>query len=370
MTQELSESMDAESFESEEWTLDLIDSLPFITGDAGGVGGKIKEEPEHFFVTEIPAFRPSGGGPFVIVRVKRKGWNTRDLMKSIAKLFDLPGTSMGCSGLKDRCAVAIQSFSLKLPEADLQDVAKKIEDSLPVTVLETARHDRPLRTGYLKGNEFKILLTGASDDSEKIDTITDSILKKGLPNFYGPQRFGRDGCNLIRGQNILRGGSDPSGGWLRNFFLSSAQSDLFNLWLTERMARGVFDRLIEGDICQKTTGGGVFASRSLDVEMERFIRGEIVYTGPIFGYKMRRPAGEEEKLEDEILQREGFSMKHFRKNNLKGSRRPGLIRIKDLQSRKTGDGWEFRFSLPPGAYATMVLREFIKNPTHAKSGME
>jgi tRNA pseudouridine13 synthase len=217
-----------------------------------------------------------------------------------------------------------------------------------------------LRTGYLKGNEFRIILADSQEDSEKVEHIKETILKLGLPNFYGPQRFGRDGANLTRGMNILKGGGDPSGGWLRKFFLSAVQSHLFNLWLVERMERGLFDRLIDGDIGQKTAGSKVFGVRDPSLENGRFLNGEIVYTGPIYGFQMRRPRGEEEKIENEILNREGLAMKHFRKNNLKGSRRAALIRLKEITVNKVEEGLEFRFVLPAGAYATIVMREFIK----------
>ncbi|MCD6289823.1 MAG: tRNA pseudouridine(13) synthase TruD, partial [Anaerolineae bacterium] len=181
-----------------------------------------------------------------------------------------------------------------------------------------------------------------------------------LPNYYGVQRFGVNRDNAIRGREVLLGGKGPRQRWLRRFFLSAYQSALFNLWLSERIRRGWFDRLLVGDIAKKTDTGGLFEVEDLEAEIGRFQRKEITYTGPIYGARMRWANGDPGALEREILEREGVTVEMLRRARLDGSRRPARLFLHDLRIETCPQGLLFTFTLPKGAYATTVLREFMK----------
>ncbi|MFH1135773.1 MAG: tRNA pseudouridine(13) synthase TruD [Pseudomonadota bacterium] len=338
-------------------------NLPFITSDLPGIGGEIKSRPEYFIVDEIPVYEPEGKGDHVFVRISRQGWNTRDLAQKIGELFDLKEVEVGTAGQKDKNALATQTFSLFLPGLAEDAVAGTIAAGLDVQVLSAKRHVNKLKTGHLLGNRFAIVLENPRGDAligaEKIAT---ALRERGLPNYYGPQRFGRDGENIRTGRQALEG-KGPRGHWLRKFLLSAYQAFLFNDYLADRIERGWFNQVLAGDLVKKTDTGGMFLVEDLEAEQARFLKNEITFTGPIFGTKMRRPAGPADALELEILARHEVTESMFKKNRLEGSRRPGRLHLPGLEISEHPQGLLLQFVLPKGAYATTLVREITKNET-------
>jgi tRNA pseudouridine13 synthase len=190
-----------------------------------------------------------------------------------------------------------------------------------------------------------------------------------LPNYFGEQRFGVDGDNALAGRRAIksRGGRGPRNSrqkWLRALMLNAYQSELFNRWLAGRVHRGEFGCLLTGDIAKKTDTGGLFEVEDPATEQPRLDRGEITYTGPIYGHKMRSASGEAARREAEVLEAEKVSQQDLKKAGLKGSRRaarllPGHISITPHDEEGVQCLW-FSFTLPKGSYATTLLREFIK----------
>ncbi len=334
--------------------------LPFITSDLPGIGGEIKVEPEHFVVEEIPLYEPAGHGEHVYVRLTRSGWTTRALQLKLVQLFGLREVDVGCAGLKDKHARVTQTFSLLLPNTDETTVVRRIQENLPVEVLWARRHRNKLRVGHLLGNRFQIIVLHPQPEAlERAQAVAQALRARGLPNFYGVQRFGMKGDNVEQGREVLLG-RGPRERWLRRFLLRAYQSALFNAWLTERIRRGWFQRLLPGDIAKKTDTGGLFEVADAGVESPRFQRGEITYTGPIYGSRMLWASGEPGELERWILEREEVTMEMLRRARLKGSRRPARLLLSDLSIEPQPEGLLFTFTLPKGAYATNVLREFTK----------
>ena len=346
-------------------------SYPYLTPDLPGLGGRIKAEPSHFRVEEIPLYEPSGEGEHVYVRLTREGLTTRELQLRLAKLFGLKPADVGVAGLKDKRARTTQTFSIHLPDPRISPevVARKIEEALPVTVEGAKRHRNKLRTGHLKGNRFRVLITEIPLDPEealrRAEAIAEALQERGVPNYYGEQRFGVDARNAERGRKILLGQEEPKlSRWTRKLLLSAFQAHLFNEWLALRIERGLFARLLEGDVAQVLATGGLFEVRDVEAERSKFERGEIAYTGPIYGAKMRRAQGLPGELEREILEREELSPEHFRRAKLRGSRRPGRLPLRDISLEPAPEGLWLEFELPKGAYATALLREFLK--AHAR----
>jgi tRNA pseudouridine13 synthase len=346
-------------------TVDQVPSLPFITADLPGIGGEIKAEPAHFVVEELPLYEPAGEGQHVYVRLTREGWTTRALQERLADLFGLREVDVGCAGLKDKHARATQTFSLLLRDVDEATVARHIEESLPVEVVWVRRHRNKLRRGHLLGNRFRIVvLDPEAEAMARAGAIAQALQAHGLPNFYGVQRFGISGENAKRGREVLLG-RGPRKRWLRRFLLSAYQAALFNAWLTERIRRGWFERLLTGDIAKKTDTGGLFEVEDAAVELPRFQRGEITTTGPIYGARMRWASGEPGELERKVLEAAGVTTDMLRRARLDGSRRPARLFLNDLRIEPHPNGLLFTFSLPKGAYATTVLREFMKTEVTA-----
>jgi len=340
---------------------------PYITAELPGIGGRIKAEPSHFVVEEVPLYEPCGEGEHVYVRIVREGLATRELQLKLAKLFGLPPSGVGAAGLKDKHARTTQTFSIHLPDPRISpnDVARKIEEALPVKVEWAERHTNKLRTGHLRGNRFRVRITEIPLDPEealrRAEAIAEALKERGVPNYYGEQRFGTDARNAERGRKILLGQDEPKRSrWTRKLLLSAYQAHLFNEWLALRVERGLFAQLLEGDIGQVLATGGLFEVRDVEAERPKFEQGEIAYTGPVYGAKMRWAQGLPGELEREVFEREGLVPEMLKAAKLRGSRRPGRLPLRELQLAMHPEGLLLEFELPKGAYATALLREFLK----------
>jgi tRNA pseudouridine13 synthase len=334
--------------------------LPFITADLPGIGGEIKVEPAHFVVEEVPLYEPRGEGEHIYVCLTREGWTTRALQKRLTNLFGLREVDVGCAGLKDKHARVTQTFSLLLRDANEATVAHRIQEDLPIEVVWARRHRNKLRRGHLLGNRFRIIVLKPEPEAmAQTEAIAQALQSHGLPNFYGVQRFGIEGDNAQRGREVLLG-RGPRERWLKRFLLSAYQAALFNAWLTERIRRGWFERLLTGDIAKKTDTGGLFEVMDAEVELSRFQQREITYTGPIYGARMRWASGEPGELEQSVLEAAEATTEMLRRARLDGSRRPARLFLDDLSIEPHPKGLLFTFTLPKGAYATTLLREFMK----------
>jgi len=337
-----------------------VRSLPFVTADLPGIGGEIKSVPAHFVVEEMALYEPLGEGDHIYVRLTREGWTTRALQKKLVALFGLREVDVGCAGLKDRHARVTQTFSLLLPEADEAAVGGHIQEALPVEVGWVRRHRNKLKAGHLLGNRFHVVVQRPERDAmARSEVIAQALQARGIANYYGAQRFGVNGDNALRGREVLLGGG-PRERWLRRFLLSAYQSALFNAWLAERIRRGWFDRLLTGDIAKKADTGGLFQVADAGAERSRFLKREITYTGPIYGSRMRWAGGEPGNLESEVLEVAGLTVEMLRRARLDGSRRMARFFPWELGVEPHPDGLLFTLALPKGAYATAVLREFMK----------
>lgn len=337
-----------------------VEAMTFITADLPGVGGEIKAVPAHFVVKEIPLYEPAGEGEHVYVCLTREGWTTRALQKRLAGLFDLRVVDVGCAGLKDKLARVTQTFSLLLPGMDEVTVARRIQEALPVEVAWARRHRNKLRAGHLLGNRFRVVVRHPEPDAmARAGGIVRALQARGVPNYYGVQRFGVNGDNALRGRKVLLG-YGPRERWLKRFLLSTYQSALFNAWLSERIRRGWFARLLSGDIAKKTDTGGLFDVVDVEVEGCRFQEGEITYTGPIYGARMRWASGEPGELERQVLEAADVTIEMLRRGRLDGSRRTARLFPWELDVELHPDGLLFALALPKGAYATTILREFMK----------
>jgi tRNA pseudouridine13 synthase len=335
--------------------------LPYVTADLPGIGGEIKVEPAHFVVQEIPLYEPSGEGQHVYVCITREGWTTRALQDELARIFNLRDVDVGCAGRKDKHARTTQTFSLNLPTLDEETVSREIQDHLPVEIEWVRRHGNKIKAGHLLGNRFRIVVLRPHRGAlAKAEATVMALRAHGLPNFYGPQRFGREGDNAQRGREILVTGRGPRKRWLRRLLLRSYQSALFNTWLVQRMERDWFERLLTGDVAKKLDTGGLFDVKDAQAEQARFERGEITYTGPIYGSRMWWAAGEPGEMEHRVLERAGVTEAMLDRAHLNGSRRRARLLLQHLEVEPHPHGLLFAFCLPKGCYATTVLREVMK----------
>ena len=171
-----------------------------LTNHLPGTGGKLKAEPGHFIVEELPLYAPTGAGEHVYLNIVREDWTTRKLVEAMGRLFQLKDKDIGTAGLKDRQARAGQMFSLHLHKTPPDEVAARVQGELGVEVRSASRHANKLKTGHLKANRFEILLTDTHPDAlERARHKWEHLQKQQIPNYYGEQRFGKDADNAQRG---------------------------------------------------------------------------------------------------------------------------------------------------------------------------
>ncbi len=337
--------------------------LPRVSEHLPGWQGEFRSRPEDFQVEEVPAYFPSGEGPHTFVRITKKGLTSTEVRDRLARLFGVHPGDIGMAGLKDREAVTTQTFSI--PQVAPEEAVRRIREAYPdLVVHDAARHRNKLKPGHLRGNRFRIVIRNPrpADAPSRARTIADYLRRVGVPNYYGPQRFGRHGDNAERGRALLLGHLRVRDRWLRKFLLSAYQSALFNLYLAERVRRGWFFRILQGDIAKKADTGGLFLVDDPEQEQPRYEGGEVHFTGPMYGYRLWQAQGEPGALEAAILQREGVTLEAFRRGKLKGTRRVGRLWLSDLTVETLPDGsLALAFTLPKGAFATAVLREFLRD---------
>lgn len=339
-----------------------IAHLPCVCADLPGIGGAIKATPEHFQVEEVLPYAACGEGEHLFVTLRRKLWNTADVAAELARCFELKSMDVGWGGRKDKQAVTTQTFSLLLPMSMSLEAAAARLSALPFEILDLKRHRNKIKTGHVAANRFRIVLTEVTEAAlAPARAIAQALRQRGLPNFYGEQRFGFDMANLDRAFQLLQR-RRPVRGKQDELLVSALQSGLFNLWLAERMTRGDYRTLLPGDLAQKTDTGGLFVVQDLAEAAARFAQGAITYTGPIFGSKMMAAADAAGAHEAALLTTFALTGDDFKRLRAPGSRRRAILAMDDLTVAPDEQGLLFTFSLPPGAYATTVLREFMRPP--------
>jgi tRNA pseudouridine13 synthase len=364
-------------------------TLPYLTSELAGTGGVLRATDDDFAVDEELPYAPSGAGDHVFVRIEKRGLTSPEAAQALARALGIRDRDIGIAGMKDRRAVTRQWMSLPPPVTPEQ--ARALE--LPgLQVLDAQRHAHKLRTGHVRANRFVLRIREAAGDAAaRARAILDALARPpGAPNWYGEQRFGRDGDNAARGKALLTasapGGeavltaSAPDGEAdrppdrradrrpdrrMNRLMVSALQSQLFNDWLVARLADGLYRAAIAGDLLHKR-GGGMFACDDPATDTARLAAGELVVTGPMFGERMRRPAdgSPAAEREAEILARHQLDRGAFAavRAIAEGTRRDAAIEVRDAAVIAVDSSTvEVGFTLPGGGYATAVMREIMKD---------
>jgi tRNA pseudouridine13 synthase len=363
----------------------------YLTHDIPAIPLRFKVHTDDFIVEELPQYEPCGEGEHLYVRVRKRGMSTMQLVRELRRQLGIPAHAIGVAGLKDAKALTTQTVSIsKGREADLATLHLD-----GMEILEVSRHRNKLRTGHLRGNHFRLKLRDVPHERlPEVQRVLDVLRRRGLPNYFGPQRFGmrqdtweiglallRDdftwAARLIAGlprpddpersrlarelfeqqeyaraatmwpphlhDNSLlcrlmakhRGRAKPALlGMPSNllwFYLTALQAWLFNRYLAQRIQ--AIDRLYAGDLAYKHDNGAVFRVHSVEDEAPRLSRFEISPSGPLFGYKMTLPAGQVQAMEQQILRDFDLRLEQFRKpGKLKcqGGRRSLRLPLRDV----------------------------------------
>ena len=341
--------------------------IPMLTADVPGIGGRIKVEPEDFEVDEIPSYEPSGSGDHVYLWVEKRDIGPEFFARTIANRLGTHAGNIGTAGLKDRRAVTRQWVSVP---AEFQDRIAKI-DGEGLRVLNVSRHTNKLKPGHLRGNRFRVLIRDADTSKrEALDASLARLRDQGMPNFYGPQRFGRDGSTLELGWKCLAGTAPRRlRPFLFKFALSAVQSALFNDYLARRMTDGLFRTVLAGDVMAKRPPfGGMFVVQDVPAEQARFDAKETVPAGPMFGKKTFPAEGVAAEREAAVLRDHNLSPASFAGFGklVMGTRRHNIVDLSDLTAEWEPAGLRLAFTLPSGSYATVLLREVMKTDPDAE----
>ena len=351
--------------------------LPRRTSDLPGCGGRLRVEPADFVVEEIPLYLPSGAGDHLYLWIEKTDVPAETLRRHVARAMDVPTRDIGMAGLKDKRAVTRQWLSVpKSAEARLPNV-----DTDRIRVLDAKLHRNKLRTGHLAGNRFELRLRGVTEDAvARAEAKLAVLAVSGVPNFFGSQRMGHGGSTLAAGWALTQGAHHmtrvqmPDGMThvlhlgdrnLARLAASALQGEVFNRTLALRLARGLFETVMDGDVCQKTDTGGTFATDDPARELGRVQRGELDVTGPMWGPKMIRPTGAAMALEQDVLAEMGLTEPQFAVLGAlaEGTRRPLAIRPQEMAVRaETIDGelaLVLTFVLPAGSFATVLVHELV-----------
>jgi len=321
---------------------------------------RTRSTPDDFRVEEIDAFAPSGSGEHLLLTVEKRGTNTAFAARLIAEWAGVDEAAVGYAGLKDRHAVTVQRFSVHLPGRDAPDLAL-LEDNEALRVLAHARHAKKLPRGALAGNRFELVLREVQGDRDQAEQRLHAIAARGVPNYFGEQRFGRGGDNVPNALAMFAGRRTPPA--QRTHLLSAARSQLFNRVLGARVAARNWDAALDGEVWMLDGSRSVFGPVPFDAELgDRLAAFDIHPTAPLWGKGELRSKGEAAALEQAALDDAQSSALRagLAAAGLKQERRATRLRPKDLQWEwQDGATLRLRFALPPGTYATTVLAELL-----------
>ena len=365
-----------------------------MTSDLGAVDGVIKQQPQDFIVEEIPLYKPSGEGTHIYALIEKTQLTTHDAIARIAVALGVRRNDIGYAGRKDAQAVTRQWISIEHINPDKLSAIHTPQ----LKVVQTDRHSNKLKVGHLSGNKFTIRMRNLSvptKQAEKIaQSIMDVLIRRGVPNYFGPQRFGGRGnsaqlgwmliennteefCRLILGdpanetdkrfieartlyqqgryqeafecwpksfhdhRRMLTSLAKSKGNFkrasrdlpdpMKSLLVSAWQSEVFNEVLAARMPN--IDKLLTGDMAMKHDNGACFHVVDAAAEQPRCDRFEISPTGPLYGMRMTQLTDAAGTIENPILEKRNLTEDHLRriKNfGARGGRRALRFRPRDV----------------------------------------
>ena len=321
------------------------------------LSARIRGVPEDFRVEEIDAFDASGSGEHLLLTVEKRGMNTAYAAKRIAEWAGVAEPAIGYAGLKDRHAVTRQRFSVHLPKKVAPDLAALQADDL--RVLDAQWHSRKLPRGALSGNRFVLLLRDLQGLRDAIEQRLQAIAVRGVPNYFGEQRFGRGGDNVAHALLMFQGRRVRRE--QRTLLLSAARSQLFNRVLATRVSAETWDQPLDGEVWMLDGSRSVFGPEAWNDELAgRLATFDIHPTGPLWGAGELRSDGTVRALETQTLSDEdSLALRSgLERAGLRQERRSLRLRPSELAWEwPAADQLQLRFALPAGCYATTVLAE-------------
>ncbi len=335
-------------FEIPEW--------PYSLGEPRA-GGFIRSRPEDFVVEEIPRVLPEGEGSHLWLWVEKRSANTDWVARELARACGCSPRDVGFAGLKDRHAITRQWFSVPIQDTTRADLESTQIDG--VKILQSLNHSRKLKRGTLNGNRFYLKIREFKGNAAQTDIRLQQIRTNGVPNYFGPQRFGHRGQNVEKGFSLLSRGARLQRN-KKSIYLSAIRSFLFNQVLAERVRQGVWNSIIPGELVMLNGTQSIFPCEIIDGDIEeRCKRLDIHPTGPMPGNNGPQPMADTLDFEQDLLQNWPVLTEVLIKQGVQASRRALRLYPTELEWSFSDNEVILSFVLPPGAYATTVLREIL-----------
>lgn len=336
--------------------------MDFSCADIRALGGTVAQADirvrnEDFRVDEALRFEPGGEGAHAWLRIEKYGKNTMDVARILARHAGVRAMDVGFAGQKDRHAVSAQWFSVSIGNGPGPDWDKLSEEG--IRILAVTRHGKKLRRGQLAGNRFSIRLRNLRGDRGALVLRLRQISRYGVPNYFGPQRFGRDRENLRACARMFAVGERIRNRHRRGMLFSAARAWLFNRVLSRRVEAGTWDKPITGDILMFEDSRSRFLVASGDPGDDSRVRDlELHPTGPLWGEGSPETSAAVADLEREVAGAHVQFSAGLERAGLEADRRALRLAVKDLRFEfLADDDLQLDFFLRPGAFATTVLAE-------------
>lgn len=334
--------------------------MPLAHGQAPA-SGRIRVLPEDFVVDEILGFEPDGVGAHGLLVVEKRGANTGWVAAQLARHAQVASRDVGFSGHKDRHAVTRQAFTLPLPlDFDVERCREWRGEGY--AVVAAARHGRKLRPGSHRANRFELRVRNLQAERASLEERLQRIAEAGVPNYFGPQRFGRDGANLRRALDWAQGREAPRDRQQRGFVLSAARSFLFNAVLGERVRRGDWNRLLPGEAAMLEGRRSFFHAATIDATLEQRCAAMDVHpSGPLPGRGESPATDAALAVEVGALAAHDALLALLVAERMEHERRSLRLPVREFTWALDADSTvlTLRFTLPGGAFATAVLHELL-----------
>ena len=335
-----------------------FNELTWLHGKPQGQG-ILKANPEDFVVVEDLGFAPDGEGEHLLVRILKTDCNTRFVADALAKFLKIHAREVSFAGQKDKHAVTEQWLCARLPGKEVPDLSKfQLEGC---QVLEYARHKRKLRLGALKGNQFTLILREISDRDD-VERRLQAVAAQGVPNYFGAQRFGIGGSNLLGALRWAESGAPLRDRNKRSFWLSAARSGLFNQQVSIRLKKPEFNQVVDGDALQLAGRGSWFVATPEERAQlqERVDNRELMITAALPGSGEWGSQREALAAEQAAVAEETQLQALLVREKVEAARRAMLLYPQQMSWNWWDDVTvELRFWLPAGSFATSVVRELI-----------
>ncbi|WP_394240100.1 tRNA pseudouridine(13) synthase TruD [Vibrio astriarenae] len=340
---------------------DILSEFSYAFGKPSAKA-KIKAQAADFVVIEDLGFELTGEGEHLMVRIQKTGENTAFVANELAKACGVASKAVSWAGLKDRHAVTEQWLSVHLPTGETPDFSAFLAQYPSIKILDITRHNKKLRPGDLIGNAFTLRLTEVSDVTE-VEARLEKVKQLGVPNYFGAQRFGREGNNLSEARRWGRDNVRTRNKNKRSLYLSAARSWIFNRIVSDRIEQGLFEQVIQGDVIAQQGVAGFsapVAKAQIESLNSEFSSGTISITAALAGDNALPTAEAALAIEQPIVDQEADLMALIRGNRMRHERRPIALKPQDLCWEVEGDSITLSFSLDAGSFATSIVRELVE----------